>query len=110
MEVSIEDSLMADATALTYLQMAALRSADINILLARTQYLEALYSQSEYLCERMFDNAYDWNCDDKFDTGYRAIEGMVLDSQIRLAEIEVEESTAIVLACVLSNELNAQID
>jgi hypothetical protein len=97
MQVSIEDSLMVDATALTYLQMASLRSADINMLLARTQYLQALYLQSEYLCRRMFDSAYDWN-DDNFDTGYRAVQGEVLESEIRLAEIEVEGATAIVLA------------
>jgi hypothetical protein len=97
MEVSLEDSLMIDATALTYLQMASLRSVDIDILLVRIQYLQALYLQSEYLCRRMFDSAYDWN-DDNFDTGYRAVQGQVLDSEIRLAEVEVEGATAVVLA------------
>ncbi len=86
-----------DATTMTFLRMSSLRLIDIDLLLARTQYLQALYLQSQFLCERMFDSAYDWNRDD-YDTGYRAVEGMALEHQIRVAEMEVEESTAVVLA------------
>jgi len=91
-----EESLAVDATFLIYLQTSAVNLGDVQLLIQKIQYLEALKLQSEWLCARMFDCAYDWN-HEEFDTGYRAIEGELLDAKIALMEADVDRTVVCVL-------------